>query len=184
MIPVLSGRGIATEEIWLGTEPVPGCRGCGACRKTQQCVIADVVNETASKLRESDGIVLAAPVHYAGPAAQITCFADRLFYSGMREYRGKVGAAVVSCRRGGASAAFDRLNKYFTISGMHIPGSSYWNAVHGNTPEEVERDLEGLQVMRSLAGNAAYLLQCIAAGRAAGVAEPEWETPARTNFIR
>ena len=135
-------------------------------------------------LDEFDGIVVGAPVYYAGPAGQATAFLDRLFYSAGKKLRGKPGAAVVSCRRGGASAAFDRLNKYFSINSMPIVTSQYWNQVHGNTPEEVRRDEEGLQTMRTLGENMAWLLRCIAAGKAAGIAAPNYEAPVRTNFIR
>ena len=142
------------------------------------------MNEVSAKLDEYDGIVIGLPVYYAGPSGQLTAFLDRLFYTNEAKMAGKLAAAVVSCRRGGASAAFERLNKYFLISNMHFVGSQYWNQVHGNTPEEVLQDAEGLQTMRHLARNMAWMLRCIEAGRAAGVPLPEMEPIVRTNFIR
>ena len=133
------------------------------------------------KLDEYDGIVVGSPVYYAGPSGQVCAFLDRLFFCSGSKMEGKLAASVVSCRRGGASAAFDRLNKYFGISNMHIVGSQYWNQVHGNTPEEVKRDEEGLQTMRTLAQNMAWMLQNIQAGRKAGVEFPKYEEKSRTN---
>lgn len=143
----------------------------------------DRVNEALALAEEADGFVFGSPVHYAAASGMATSFLDRFFYAG-RGFARKPGAAVVSCRRGGASAAFDQLNKYFTISQMPIVSSQYWNMVHGNTPEEVKQDLEGLQTLRTLGRNMAWLLRCIEAGRAAGVPEPEQEPKLRTNFIR
>ncbi len=139
---------------------------------------------TLTVLEEYDGIVVGSPVYYAGPAGQLTAFLDRLFYTSGSRMAGKLGAAVVSCRRGGASAAFDRLNKYFTICNMHVVASRYWNQVHGNTPEEVRQDAEGLQTMRTLGENMAWLLKSLEAGRKAGVPAPKREPFLRTNFIR
>lgn len=180
----LSSEGIDYEILHLGKGDVPGCRGCGYCRKNGRCVIDDMVNETAGKLEEFDGFVFGAPVYYAGPAGQITAFMDRLFYSSGRRMAYKPAAAVVSCRRGGSTAAFDRLNKYFTITNMPIVSSQYWNQVHGNTPDEVAKDLEGLQIMRTLGRNMGWMLRCIEAGRSAGVEVPAPEERAQTNFIR
>ena len=142
------------------------------------------MNALAARLEEFDALVVGAPVYYAGPSAQICAFLDRLFYSAGGKLTGKPAAAVVSCRRGGASAAFDRLNKYFSINSMPIVTSQYWNQVHGNTPEEVLRDEEGLQTMRTLGENMAWLLRCIEAGKAAGVPAPVYEPKRPTNFIR
>ena len=142
------------------------------------------MNDIIKRIDEFDGIVAGSPVYYAAASGQITSFMDRLFYAAGRKMRGKVGAAVVSCRRGGASAAFDQLNKYFSISQMPIATSVYWNQVHGNTPEQVREDEEGLQTMRYLGENMAWLIKCIQAGKAAGVAEPEQEKRVTTNFIR
>lgn len=181
---VLKENGIETEIFQLGTDPVAGCIACGACLKTGKCFRDDKVNEFIDKAKESDGFVLGSPVYFAGAAGQILAFLDRVFYGRTSIFEGKPGAAVVSCRRGGASAAFDQLNKYFTISKMPVVSSQYWNQVHGNTPEEVKQDLEGLQTMRTLGSYMAWLLKCIEAGKNAGINKPENEQPVRTNFIR
>ena len=181
---VLKNHGIETELFQIGKKPIAGCIACRKCKDGTPCIFEDGVNELAARLDEFDGIVIGAPVYYAGPAGQATAFLDRLFYSAGNKLKGKPGAAVVSCRRGGASAAFDRLNKYFSINSMPIVTSQYWNQVHGNTPEEVLQDEEGLQTMRTLGENMAWLLRCIEAGKAAGIAAPNYEKPVRTNFIR
>ena len=180
----LEAEGMETEMIQIGTKPVSGCLGCGACIKTGKCVIDDVVNEFIEKAKEADGFVFGSPVHYAGASGAITSFMDRAFYGKAAIYADKPAAAIVSCRRGGATAAFEQLNKYFTISNMPIVSSQYWNMVHGNTPEQVRQDLEGLQTMRRLGKNMAWLLKCIQAGKAAGIAKPEREAKVATNFIR
>ncbi len=179
----LQKRGIETEILYPGKEPVSGCTACGSCFKTRRCVIKDKVNELIERLNEIDGIVIGSPVYYAAPAGQLTAFLDRLFYASGPIMARKLGAAVVSCRRGGASAAFDRLNKYFTVSNMPVVSSQYWNQVHGNTPEDVHKDEEGMQTMRMLGENMAWLLYCIEAGRKEGVPEPTYEPKVRTNFI-
>ena len=181
---VLNNHGMETELFQIGKKPIAGCIACRKCKDGTPCIFDDGVNELATRLDEFDGIVIGAPVYYAGPAGQATAFLDRLFYSAGNKLKGKPGAAVVSCRRGGASAAFDRLNKYFSINSMPIVTSQYWNQVHGNTPEEVLQDEEGLQTMRTLGENMAWLLRCIEAGKAAGIAAPNYEKPVRTNFIR
>lgn len=180
----LHKHGIETEIFQVGAKPVAGCIGCGKCAGGAGCIFNDGVNELAARLDEFDALVVGSPVYYAGPSGQCTAFLDRLFYSASKKLRGKPGAAIVSCRRGGASASYDRLLKYFGINSMPIVTSQYWNQVHGNRPEEVLRDEEGLQTMRTLAENLAWLLKCIEAGRSAGVAEPAYEAPLRTNFIR
>ena len=180
----LAKRGVGSDFLHVGTKPIAGCIACRSCAQTGKCVFNDKVNETLAKLDEYGGIVVGSPVYYAGPSGELTAFLDRLFYSSRGRFENKLGAAIMSCRRGGASATFDRLNKYFTISNMHIVGSQYWNQVHGNTPEEVLQDAEGLQTMRTLGENMAWLLQCIEAGKAAGIPAPVRETPLRTNFIR
>ncbi len=180
----LEAEGIETELFQVGTKPVSGCLGCGACIKTGKCVIDDVVNEFVEKAKEADGFVFGSPVHYAGASGAITSFMDRAFYGKAAIYADKPAAAIVSCRRGGATAAFEQLNKYFTISNMPVVSSQYWNMVHGNTPEQVRQDLEGLQTMRTLGKNMAWLLKCIEAGKAAGIAKPEREAKVATNFIR
>lgn len=180
----LERRGVASEIAWVGTKPIAGCIACGKCKATGRCVFPDQVNELLARVDEFDALVLGAPVYYAGPAGQACAFFDRLFYASRGCWAGKPGAAVVSCRRGGASASFDRLNKYFTISNMPVVSSQYWNSVHGNTPDEVRQDLEGLQVMRTLGENMAWLLASIEAGRASGVPAPAYEPRVATSFIR
>lgn len=177
----LNAEGVETELRYLGVSPIAGCIACGKCRESGHCVFNDQVNEIIDELESIDAIVIGSPVYYAGPAGQLCAFLDRLFYSGGSHMAGKLGACVVSCRRGGASAAFDRLNKYFTICNMNVVGSQYWNQVHGNTPEQVEADLEGLQTMRTLGQNMAWLLKSIKTGN---VPMPEYERNTFTNFIR
>lgn len=180
----LKRHDIETELFQVGKKPVAGCIACLKCKDGTPCIFDDGVNTLAARLDEFDGIVIGTPVYYAGPAGQATAFLDRLFYSAGKKLKGKPGAAVVSCRRGGASAAFDRLNKYFSINSMPIVTSQYWNQVHGNTPDEVLQDEEGLQTMRTLGENMAWLLRCIEAGKASGVSAPSYEAPLHTNFIR
>lgn len=174
---------IYTEILNLDRQTTAGCAACGSCRKTGECMYQDMVNEIGSKLDEYDALVLGSPVYYAGPNGQFLAFLDRLFYCYGKKLAGKPGAAVVSCRRGGASTAFDQLNKYFAISNMPIVTSQYWNQVHGNTPEEVRKDKEGLQTMRTLGENMAWLLKSIEAGKNAGILPPKYEEQIRTNFI-
>ncbi|MBE6989208.1 MAG: flavodoxin family protein [Ruminococcaceae bacterium] len=178
----LEKNGVATEIYHIGVKPIAGCIACGHCDTAGACAFDDGVNEIAARLDQFDGIVVGSPVYYAGPAGQLCAFLDRLFYSAGGKMAGKLAAAVVSCRRGGSTAAFDRLNKYFTISRMCVVGSQYWNQVHGYTPDDVRRDGEGLQTMRTLGQNMAWLLRCIEAGRAAGVAPPVPEPRISTNF--
>ncbi len=183
----LDKNGIETEIFWLGKEPIRSCTGCRGCYKlgNGHCVYGgDAVEAAQDKMAKCDGMIVGSPVHYAGASGQVTSFLGRMFYSGGAKLQGKPGAAVVSCRRGGASAAFESLNKFFQINNMPLVTSQYWNSVHGNTPEEVKQDLEGLQVMRALGDNMAWLIKSIAAGKEAGVAYPEREAKARTNFIR
>lgn len=182
----LEEEGVSTEIIQLGKEPVRDCIGCGACAKLGECVFNDgLVNEVHRKAEEADGFVFGTPVYYAHPSGRVLSFLDRLFYSGGGAFAFKPGAAVASARRAGTTASLDVLNKYFTIARMPVVSSNYWNMVHGNTPEEVRQDLEGLQVMRGLGRNMAWLLKCIEAGKAAGIECPQAETPRmRTNFIR
>ena len=180
----LNGCGVATETFWIGARPISGCMACGQCAEAGQCVFTDQVNLLAAKLDGCDGIVFGSPVYYASPNGALLAFMDRLFYSAGDRLAHKPAAAVVSCRRGGATATFDVLNKYFTINNMPVVSSQYWNQVHGNTPDEVRRDLEGMQTMRTLGRNMAWLLACIEAGRAAGVEPPVPEPWTGTNFIR
>lgn len=179
----LAKNHVESEILYLGKKPVAGCIACGKCFQTGHCVFDDKVNEVLEKLDEYNGIVVGSPVYYAGPAGQLCAFLDRLFFCSERRMAGKLGAAVVSCRRGGASAAFDRLNKYFTICNMTVVGSQYWNQVHGFTPEDVRRDEEGLQTMRTLAQNIIWLLKSMEAGKRAGIEAPVYERRISTNFI-
>ena len=180
----LKKNGIESEIFHVGTKPIANCIACGKCRETGKCVFdTDGVNEIGARLNEFDAIVLGSPVYYAGPSGQLCSFCDRLFFSNSKKMAGKLAAAVVSCRRGGATASFDRLNKYFTITNMQIVGSQYWNMVHGFTPEDVRKDIEGLQTMRTLAQNMAWLLKCIELGKKHGINKPEYEPITFTNFI-
>ena len=178
-------NGVETEIFHVGNKPIRGCMACGGCSNTDGlCVFNDdTVNIALEKAKTVDGFVFGSPVHYASASGQITSFLDRFFYAG-NVFQYKPGAAIVSCRRGGSTASFEQLNKYFTISNMPIVSSQYWNMVHGNTPEEVRQDLEGMQTMRILGKNMAWLLSCIQAGKEAGVKSPEKEPRAVTNFIR
>lgn len=179
----LNKNDIETEIIHVGNKDIRGCIACGNCRKNGKCVFDDMVNEVAQKFTECDGIVVGSPVYYASANGNLISFMDRLFYSNACDKNMKVGAAVVSARRGGCSSTFDELNKYFTISGMPVASSQYWNSVHGNTPEEVLKDEEGLQVMRTLGKNMAFLVKSIALGKEK-YGLPEKEAKVATNFIR
>jgi multimeric flavodoxin WrbA len=180
----LNENGVETEIFWVGNGALAGCTGCGGCGKKGECVFEDTVNEFIKKAEGADGFVFGSPVHYAAASGALTSFLDRAFMSGGGKMRGKVGASVVSCRRGGASAAFDQINKYFTINNMPIVSSQYWNQVHGTNPDEVCQDLEGMQTMRTLARNMAWLIKCIELGKENGVTIPEQEQKVKTNFIR
>lgn len=180
----LRANGIETEMLCLGRKPVAGCIACGSCLKTGHCFRDDIVKEVQMRLDEFDGIVIGSPVYYSGPSGQLVSFLNRLFYATERRMAGKVGAAVVSCRRGGASATFEQLNQYFTICNMPIVSSQYWNSVHGFTPDDVRKDKEGLQTMRVLGQNMAWLLKCIYCGRVNGMEKPTYEPRLRTHFIQ
>ncbi len=182
---VLEVEGIETEIFQVGTEPIRGCTACKACFNLDRCIFDDdPVNTVLEKSKECDGFVFGSPVHYGGASGHIKSLLDRMFYSARDYFANKPGAAVVSCRRGGATAALDQLNKYLTGCGMPVVSSQYWNMVHGNTPEEVKQDLEGMQTMRTLGRNMAWLLKCIQAGKEAGIQLPVHEPRTATNFIR
>ena len=181
---ILNVNGIETEIFWLGNKAISGCLGCGGCNNTGRCVIDDKVNEFIDKVKEADGFVFGSPVHFAAISGSLSSFMDRVFYGRGNLFANKVAAGVVSCRRGGATAAFDEINKYFFISNMIVVGSSYWNMVHGNTKEQVEKDEEGLQTMRMLGNNMAWILKSIEAGKNAGIELPKREKSIKTNFIR
>lgn len=181
---VLEEEAIETEWHWIGRKPVAGCIACGRCKETGQCIFDDDVNRLLDESESIDGMILGSPVYYAGPTGQLCSFLDRLFFASNGRWNGKLGASVISCRRGGATAAFDRLNKYFTICSMPVVSSQYWNQVHGMTPADVRKDEEGLQTMRTLGRNFAYLLKAQKAAAEQGIEPPEQEAPMRTNFIR
>lgn len=182
---VLKEEGIETEIYHLGTAAVHGCIDCRSCGKTGRCVFQDdPVNTIIEKAASCDGFIFGSPVHFAGPAGALHAVLDRAFYAGKRNFAYKPGAAVVCCRRGGATAAFDSLNKYFTIANMPVVPSQYWNMVHGANADDAQQDAEGLQTMRTLARNMAWMLRCFEAGRKAGISVPTAEPIARTNFIR
>ena len=179
----LKEEGIDSEIIQVGNLGVKGCLACYSCAKKGKCIIDDVVNEVAEKFKSCDGLIVGSPVHYAAPSGTLICFLDRLFYSTKFDKRDKIGASVVCARRGGCTAAFDVLNKYFTISGMPVVSSTYWNQVHGSNGEEAKLDEEGMQCMRTLGKNAAFLVNSISLGREKhGL--PDVEERKRTNFIR
>lgn len=182
MEKVFAKNGIETETIQVGQKDIRGCLACNYCFKNGKCAIDDIVNELAVKLEECDGMVIGSPVYYASANSTLTALLDRLFYSANCDKTMKVGASVAVCRRGGASATFDQLNKYFTISGMPIASSSYWNSVHGRAPGQAEADEEGIQTMRTLAENMTFLMRSIALGKEK-YGLPEKEKKIFTNFI-
>lgn len=178
-----AAEGIETETVQIGNKEIRGCISCFSCYKTGKCVINDTVSELAKKFEECDGLIVASPVYYASPNGTLIACLDRLFYSTHFDKRMKVGASVAVARRGGCSATFDVLNKYFTISGMPIASSQYWNSVHGAKPGQAQEDLEGLQTMRTLARNMTFLMKSIELGKKEfGLPSQEVKTP--TNFIR
>ena len=182
----LNNEGVETEIFWLGNKPVRGCIGCGGCAKNNgKCVFNDdVANILIEMAAGADGFIFGSAVHYAAPSGTICAVLDRAFYAGSANFRYKPGAAVLSCRRAGSTAAFDVLNKYFTISSMPLVSSGYWNMVHGARAEDVLKDEEGLQIMRTLGRNMAWILKCIECGKANNIIKPEPEAKIRTNFIR
>ncbi len=183
MEKVFGRENIETEILHVGNKGIRGCVACGFCAEKGKCALDDMVNETASKFEECDGLVVGSPVYYASANATLIAFLDRLFYSTHFDKTMKVGASVVSARRGGLSATFDELNKYFTISGMPVASGQYWNSIHGNNAEEAAQDAEGLQIMRTLANNMSFLMKSIALGKEK-YGLPKKEPFQRTNFIR
>lgn len=182
----LENEGIEWEIVSIGNKPVRDCIACGKCGQLENACIFDddMVDEFIKKAELADGFIFGSPVYYAHPSGRILSVLDRAFYAAKSAFAYKPGAAVVSARRGGTTASVDVLNKYFTISCMPVVSSSYWNMVHGNTPEEVKQDEEGLQVMRNLGRNMAWMLKCIESGRTQGIDSPNAEAQYRTNFIR
>lgn len=184
VIRVLNENGVETEKIWLGKKAMPDCMACFKCQETGKCVFPDQVNEIGARIDEFAGMVVGSPVYYGGPNGRLTSFLDRLFFSVPDEkWEGKLGASIVSCRRGGASAAFERLNQYFLMTNMTVVSSQYWNQVHGFTPDDVRKDEEGLQTMRTLAQNMAWLLKVIDCGAQNVIVKPVHEAKTYTNFI-
>ncbi len=183
MEEIFKENNIDTEMVHIGTKAVRGCTACGYCAEHGKCVFEDIVNETALKFESSDGLVIGSPVYYASANASLIALLDRLFYSTHFDKTMKVGACAVSARRGGLSATFDELNKYFTICGMPVASGQYWNSIHGNNAEEAVQDAEGLQIMRTLARNMSFLIKSIALGRDT-YGLPQKEAFQRTNFIR
>lgn len=179
----LNANGVDTEIVWIGTSAIHGCIACGGCKNTGKCVFDDGVNEVSEKMAECDGLVVGSPVYYSSANGSLLSFLDRLF--GICPHLAhKPAAAVASARRAGTTATLDCLNKYFTIKQMPVVASTYWNMVHGSQFADVEQDLEGLQSMRNLGKNMAWLIKCINAGKDAGIDVPTAETGARTNFVR
>lgn len=182
----LEENGIGTEIYWIGTQPLAGCIGCGACGTTGRCFMQDIVNEFLDKAKDFDGFVFGAPVHFAAIPGLMTSFMNRAFFSARtrHEFQGKPVAAVTSSRRAGSLTTLDQFNRYFIHGGMPVVPSQYWPMVFGNTPDEVRRDEEGLQIMRTLGRNMAWMLKCIDSGEQAEVNYPEREARVSTNFIR
>lgn len=180
----LNKEGIETEIFQLGNPALKDCSGCGACKKIDKCVIDDVVNEFVEKARECDGFIFGTPVYYAHPSGRILSFLDRAFYSGKTAFQFKPACAISSARRAGTTASFDVLNKYFTVSNMPIVSAGYWNNIHGRVADDAKQDLEGLQVMRTLGRNMAWLLKCIELGKQNNINRPELEEKILTDFIR
>ena len=183
MEKVFNAEGIETEIVQVGNQPVRGCVACGACRQLGKCVFDDVVNELAEKFEVCQGLVVGTPVYYASANATLVATLDRLFYSSHFDKTMKVGAAVASARRGGLTATFDELNKYFTICGMPVASGQYWNGIHGNSADEASKDAEGLQMMRTLASNMSFLMKSIELGKKT-YGLPAKEDKVNTNFIR
>ena len=181
----LENAGIHTEILFLGNDPVRDCTACGTCAKAPgKCVFDDdIVNRIIEKAREADGFVFGTPVYYAHPSGRILSILDRVFYAGKSAFVHKPAAAIASARRAGTTASLDVLQKYFTISQMPVVSSTYWTMVHGKEAQDVLKDEEGLQTMRNLASNMAWMLRCIEAGKAMGIQPPQAESGARTNFI-
>ncbi len=183
MVKIFAAEGVDAEVVHIGNKDIRGCIACGSCKKNGKCVFSDAVNELAPKFEEADGLVVASPVYYASANATLIACLDRLFFSTSFDKRMKVGASVVVARRGGCSATFDELNKYFTISGMPVASSQYWNSVHGREPGQASQDAEGLQTVRALARNMTFLVKSIALGKEK-YGLPEVEPWQPTHFIR
>ncbi|WP_036876298.1 flavodoxin family protein [Xylanibacter oryzae] len=184
----LNEEGIDTEIFYIGTKPIAGCLGCGKCGELKKCILDDKVNECLDKLASADGFIFGSPVYYASANGSLISLMDRLFTAGLRRGKEsfylKPAAAVTSARRAGTTSTIDEINKYFSLAQMPIVSSQYWNMVHGNTPEEVKQDIEGMQIMRTLGRNMAFMLKCKDVAIKAGIEMPKTEEPLKTNFIR
>ena len=181
----LKKNDVASEFLWLGKKPMQDCIACYKCQQTGKCIFNDAVNQIAERWDEFDGIIVGSPVYYGGPNGRLTSFLTRLFFSlGMPKLSGKIAAAVVSCRRGGSTAAFERLNMYFQMSNMVVATSQYWNQIHGFSAEDAKKDVEGLQTMRTLAQNISWLVKNIESGKNAGIEPPKYEPITLMHFIR
>lgn len=181
----LNSEGVETEILQIGARPVRDCIGCNQCAGKQRCVFDDdIVNAWIEKIKTADGFIFGTPVYYAHPSGRILCAMDRLFYAAGEYFVHKPAAVIASARRGGTTATLDTISKYFGVAQMPVISSTYWNMVHGNMPEQTIQDLEGMQTMRNIGRNMAWMLKCIEAGKKAGIAAPTAETEAWTNFIR
>lgn len=180
----LAREKIESEIFWLGKTAINDCIACYSCKRSGQCAFDDCVNEIAARLDEMAALVVGSPVYYGGPNGRLTSFLDRLFFSASEKLSGKFAASVVSCRRGGATAAFERLNQYFLMTNMNVVASQYWNQVHGSSSDDVKKDEEGLQTMRTLAKNMAHLIKISKLAEANGIEKPKYEPKIFTNFIR
>lgn len=181
----LQKHGVETELFWIGNQPIRGCIDCKSCWGKGHCVFDDDgVNQCIDKITQADGLVVGSPVYFSGMAGGLKCLMDRVFYDAKRMFAHKPAAAVVSCRRGGAGMTFDQINKYFTISSMPVVSSQYWNSVHGDAPEEVRADGEGMQTLRMVADNMHYLLQALQAAKVAGIQPPQREPRVKTSFYK
>ena len=181
----LNAEGVSSEILQAGNKPVRDCIACGGCVGKGKCVFDDdIANELIEKIKTADGLIVGTPVYYAHPTGRVLSVLDRAFYAGKAFFMHKPAAAIVCARRGGTAASFDVLNKYFTITQMPVVSSTYWNMIYGNTPQEIKRDEEGMQTLRNLAKNMAWLMKCVQAGKDSGIAPPQTEKSARTNFIR
>ena len=185
IVRVLNAQGIRTEILHIGNKPVQDCIGCNACADTGTCVFADdCVNEWIEKATSADGFVFGTPVYYAHPSGRILSVMDRLFYAGGKAFAHKPAAVIASARRAGTTATLDAISKYLGIAEMPVISSTYWNMVHGNTPDQTKQDEEGMQTMRNIGANMAWILHCIEAGKQSGITAPQTEKSTRTNFIR
>lgn len=183
LIKTLKKHNIKTKKIWIGTNSIGGCTGCNWCINTNKCIVNDLVNQILNEIAKYDGIVVGSPVHFAAPSSNLTSLLDRLFYGRKKIFQGKIYASIVCARRAGTTSAIDVLNKYALINNMYIIGSSYWNQIYGTNKEDIKKDLEGLQTIRHLGENMAFLLKCIKKGKKT-INPPLYEKTLKSNFIK